>query len=344
MKKIIFLTLILTLLISACAAPTLIATSTPIPNTPLPTSTATATPVPTETQEPSPTPTEVPVKYDAQTLDSMSPEQVMASVPETAGYEKQYQGGFYVYYVNPNGELGAAYNLETGENVEIPKNLQTLTELPTKIENADSYPEVDVKDLPAFVAWLHYKYDAQAKNLKPYPFVEKEYTLEAKRSVDLRGWGVFFSTVESMDRYALFPGMVKIMDGNDSIFWGFPRLIKDESGNSRVLLASDAWDDMLNDPSVTNSFYYRLTSNPALRDKWQIAKFSDNKELACNGYQKISPSYDARYEMCSLYLRKYYTNVKREVASIIATGNYPHKLEGIPVFMTEDTTSFHVGN
>ena len=331
-------------MISACAAPTQIATSTPIPNTPLLTSTATATPVPTATLIPSATPTEVPVTYDAQTLAGMSPEQIMDSVPETAGYEKQYQGGFYVYYVNPNGELGAAYNLETGEKVEMPENLKSLTELPIKIENADSYPEVDVKDLPAFVAWLHYKYDAQAKDLKPYPFVEKILTPGAKQLEDKMGWGVFFSKVEFMDRYAFFPGMIKLMDGNDPIFWGFPRLIKDDLGNSRVLLASDAWDDMRNDPSHTNSFYYRLTSNPAFRDKWQIAKFSDNKDLACNGYQKISPSNGSRLEMCSLYLNKYYTSVKREVARIIATGIYPQKLESIPVFMTEDTTYFHIGN
>lgn len=342
MKKIIFLTLILTLMISACAAPTQIATTTPIPNTPLLTSTATATPVPTATLIPSATPTEVPVTYDTQTLAGMSPEQIMDSVPETAGYEKQYQGGFYVYYVNPNGELGAAYNLETGEKVEMPENLKSLTELPIKIENADSYPEVDVKDLPAFVAWLHYKYDAQAKNLKPYPFVKNN---SKPTDINLHGNVAFFAKVENIDAFTQFLGMVKIMDNGRPLFWGNPRMIKDSEGNLRVLQAADAWGDEMNSPIPANKTYTFYAKNPTAKSIFQIAKFdtSVSAEEVCFGYSRGRWLVD-RYDSCTKYMKKYYRKVEDEVRVIVNGGNFSNNLEKLPTFVVDDRETFHIGN
>ncbi len=340
MKKIIFPIIALALMISACATPQLIATSTPIPipNTSLPTSTATTTPLPTATLVPSATPTEVPVIFDAQTLAAISPEQIMASVPEMAGYEKQYPAIYYVHYVNANGELGASYNLETGGKVEMPENLKTLAELPTKIENADSYPEVDVKNLDAFVAWIHFKYDAQAKDLKPYPFVENELIPDQEI---IFGSAAFFQKIENPDAHIDFLGMAKLMEKGEPIFWSDPRMIRDGQGNLRVQLSVDSWGDELNS-TVTGNDMYSFKNRQAVKEGFQIAKFDKSDPTrACTKYNLL-PMYTDRFAGCMTYLEKYYRRVETEVKSLIGTGAYSQKLEELPIIFRQDAEPFNL--
>ena len=328
MKKII---LFVSIILTACSAPTLQATITATATLPLPTATLTLTP--TATPEPSATPTEVPVKYDSKTLATMTPEQIMASVPEMPGYNKEYFG-YYVHYVNPQGELGGAYNLETGEKLEMPENLKTLKELPTKIENAESYPEVDVINLPAFVAWMHFKYDAQTANLKPFPFVPNEPSLD---DMQMFGSQSFFKKVENMRRYFNPLGMAKLSSNGQAQFWAYPRIIRDPRGILRVQMVTHGWDDRMGDLEQIpiNSVYYRLTENPAY-DVYQIGKFETNGKLACYTSNQFWAGMADVTKGCETYLEEYYPTVATEVRRLIETGEYTSTLEESPIMFVGD--------
>jgi hypothetical protein len=322
-------------ILTACSSPQVTATSAqPVTVTlPPPTLTPTATLEPTATLKPTATPTEVPVKYDSQTLEGMTPEDIMASVPEMPGYDKQYLG-YYVHYVNTKGELGGSYNLETGKKIAMPESLRTLDELPTKIENADSYPEVDVKDLDAFVAWMHFKYDAKAKDLKPYPFVPNE---SSPLEMEMFGSQSFFKKVDNMRRYFNPLGMAKLSSDGQAVFWSYPRIIKDSSGILRVQLAVDGWDDRMGDLEQIpiNSVYYRMTENSAY-DVYQIGMFGPNKKLACYMYNLDWAGKAEVTKGCETYLEKYYQTVATEVRRLIETSEYTSLLEHTPMIYIGD--------
>ncbi len=143
MKKFIpFLTSI-TLLINACTAQ---AVATTLP-TSQPTNTVAPTSTPSPTHTPLPTHTATPFIFTLQDLVQMSNEDKISHAPEIEGHTAFRAAERYVLYETSEGERDVAYDLTTGEQVEIP-NYQITT--PEKFYSN----EIPQEDLENGKYWL----------------------------------------------------------------------------------------------------------------------------------------------------------------------------------------------
>jgi len=280
-------------------------------------------------------------KHSMEELSNMTTAQILVESPFVPDSIPEYSG-YYVHYVGSDGQLVASQNYETGQLIKIPENLQSLDSLPTRIHNVSEYPVVAKGEgnMEAFVAWMHYKYDDKAKNLKEFPFSAKGDT-KIHEDFDILTFSTFFTSVQNINQYMARTGMVEILDDNGKpAYWGYPEIIVN-NGVPRVRFTALPWDSDSENLSTVNGIFNRLTTNPSLADKWQTLMIGPNVTQSCGGYTRAS---GADYKGCMNYSRTYYLDVRDLTKDLITTGEYSYRLETTPTLTAEDAKSFHVGN
>ncbi len=328
--------LLFVLIFSACTPQ--VAVTSEVTVTLLP-STATETPAP-----PTYTATPTPVVFPAEKLATMDSSEIIAAAPEVTDVKASaYIGHNEVGYVDKDGNLVKVWQADTGEIIDIPEYLQSITpdDIKKEVSSVDELLKVDVKDLGALAKMIRFwvangELPLLAEDVVAYKAILSDPNDKFERSV---GVDVYIEPVLH-DTYQNSVGMIVIEDHGKELALAFPTIIKDLTGAFSVLNKSYLWSNSFRTASTLNQCYEWVSGDkPYLLQPMRIyvgerISIDTGKPFSvdgCKSYALVTGSLGVSEEACRQYWNTSHEAYESKMDNWIETGVYG--LEDMPVLV-----------